>query len=327
MAIEWYVEQGGKTQGPMSGSTLKRLVVAGQIQPDDLVWKDGMPDWKPARSIKGLFPESSSKKSPPPLPKNRDKPKSSHSSVNQRHDHEATTTESFVFNPLVVGLMVIFFVPIGVLLVWFHPTWERSRKMWWTKVSAGIFLVYCVIGLVNEPVTPSAGHAARDTPSSHSEGETTSDDKDVNPDLLEAPKTTDTGAVESGASLEVVARFIQAMQDATDGEADITDHSSEIENDSRLKIVHAMGHLDEQKLYQYLRLKREMSDQWEPFPANLSFLLLLPSTEWPTACRRLGLTREEYSATVRLSLFLTGVPEDGIIEAVEEMTGEPLDSY
>jgi hypothetical protein len=53
---DWYYAAGGERHGPVSAPELKKLAGAGTLTPTDLVWKDGMADWVPARSIKGLFP-------------------------------------------------------------------------------------------------------------------------------------------------------------------------------------------------------------------------------------------------------------------------------
>ena len=58
MASEWYIARSGQRLGPYSSSDLRRLAVGGQLQPSELVWKDGMKKWHPASKIKGLFPAS-----------------------------------------------------------------------------------------------------------------------------------------------------------------------------------------------------------------------------------------------------------------------------
>jgi hypothetical protein len=55
MASHWYYAKGRKKHGPLAGRKLKQLAASGEIEADDLVWKTGMQDWKPARSIKGLL--------------------------------------------------------------------------------------------------------------------------------------------------------------------------------------------------------------------------------------------------------------------------------
>jgi len=51
--------------GPVPSQRLKELAASGELSPNDLVWKEGLAEWKPASTLKGLFPETSG---PPPLP-------------------------------------------------------------------------------------------------------------------------------------------------------------------------------------------------------------------------------------------------------------------
>ncbi|MEQ8853577.1 DUF4339 domain-containing protein [Gimesia sp.] len=84
MARQWYYEINGKRRGPVDSKTLKQLATSGRLKPTDLVWTDGKDEWKPARIVVGLFPESVvpppppvQKKSsvpPPPPPLKKQKP-------------------------------------------------------------------------------------------------------------------------------------------------------------------------------------------------------------------------------------------------------------
>ena len=56
MADELYYTHGGRHYGPVAGAELKELAAAGKLLPDDLIWKEGMEKWVPARSAKGLLP-------------------------------------------------------------------------------------------------------------------------------------------------------------------------------------------------------------------------------------------------------------------------------
>ena len=56
MADELYYQHGGQQYGPVTGPELKELAAEGKLLPDDLIWKQGMEKWVPARSAKGLFP-------------------------------------------------------------------------------------------------------------------------------------------------------------------------------------------------------------------------------------------------------------------------------
>jgi hypothetical protein len=62
MAGEWYYAKNGQQLGPVSAEVLTRLAASGQVQPTDLVWSEGMPNWAPARTVRAIFPEA------PPVP-------------------------------------------------------------------------------------------------------------------------------------------------------------------------------------------------------------------------------------------------------------------
>jgi len=51
----WYYAKGQTRLGPVSGQQLKELAGSGQLQPGDLVWQAGMPQWAPAGNVPGLF--------------------------------------------------------------------------------------------------------------------------------------------------------------------------------------------------------------------------------------------------------------------------------
>jgi hypothetical protein len=57
MGNEWHYTLNGQPAAvPVSAAQLKQLAVSGQLKPTDLVWQDGMLEWAPAGSVKGLFP-------------------------------------------------------------------------------------------------------------------------------------------------------------------------------------------------------------------------------------------------------------------------------
>ncbi len=56
MAAEWYYAKDDQQLGPLSASDLKALAKSGELSPSDLVWMEGMADWKPASGVKELFP-------------------------------------------------------------------------------------------------------------------------------------------------------------------------------------------------------------------------------------------------------------------------------
>jgi hypothetical protein len=56
MPTEWfYTVNGQQAPAPATAAQLKQMAAAGQLQPTDLVWQEGMANWAPASTIKGLF--------------------------------------------------------------------------------------------------------------------------------------------------------------------------------------------------------------------------------------------------------------------------------
>lgn len=64
MADQWYIRRAESKQGPFTSQKLRELAQNGQLQRDDLLWREGMAKWQPASAIGGLF----SAQQPPPLP-------------------------------------------------------------------------------------------------------------------------------------------------------------------------------------------------------------------------------------------------------------------
>src|SRR4051812_10106663 len=50
----WFYVRAGQQQGPTDLQSLSDLIRRGEIQPTDLVWRDGMPDWTPATQVPEL---------------------------------------------------------------------------------------------------------------------------------------------------------------------------------------------------------------------------------------------------------------------------------
>lgn len=52
---QWYYAHDGKQSGPVPISELQRLAGNGEFDPEkDLVWQEGLPDWKPASAVPEL---------------------------------------------------------------------------------------------------------------------------------------------------------------------------------------------------------------------------------------------------------------------------------
>lgn len=46
--MSWYLRDGLKPKGPFPEDEIKRLLLAGELSPEDLIWKDGPGEWKAA---------------------------------------------------------------------------------------------------------------------------------------------------------------------------------------------------------------------------------------------------------------------------------------
>lgn len=51
MSKAWYYAKDGNQIGPVPSDELKSLLRDGTIGPDDLLWREGFPDWRPARQV------------------------------------------------------------------------------------------------------------------------------------------------------------------------------------------------------------------------------------------------------------------------------------
>jgi hypothetical protein len=54
----WHYTSGGKQMSPVSLSELKQLLSAGGVKPTDMVWKEGMPRWVRASTVKELYADA-----------------------------------------------------------------------------------------------------------------------------------------------------------------------------------------------------------------------------------------------------------------------------
>jgi hypothetical protein len=53
--MSWYYQRGNEQVGPVEFEDLKRMVEAGVITRETLVWQTGMKDWQSAGIVEGLF--------------------------------------------------------------------------------------------------------------------------------------------------------------------------------------------------------------------------------------------------------------------------------
>lgn len=63
MSVLWYFTSAGKKMEPVTATELEQLAMSGHLQPNDLVWKEGMEAWAKASTIPGLIPANARPKS------------------------------------------------------------------------------------------------------------------------------------------------------------------------------------------------------------------------------------------------------------------------
>ncbi|MCI0681240.1 MAG: DUF4339 domain-containing protein [Gemmataceae bacterium] len=52
---DWYYALGNQQKGPVSLDALKQLAASGKLQRTDMVWREGMVEWKKAGQVDGIF--------------------------------------------------------------------------------------------------------------------------------------------------------------------------------------------------------------------------------------------------------------------------------
>ena len=153
---QWYFSKNNQQQGPVSAEQLKQLAASGQLQPTDMVWKEGMGQWAEARKLKGLFPTETTPPLPPPVPtvaKTASPPIPVTAPAKGFFAAPAASPNPVSPPPVpgpiakslpklppilytwpaVLALLAVCF-PFGHYLVWTHPNWTRRRKMIWSGV-------------------------------------------------------------------------------------------------------------------------------------------------------------------------------------------------
>jgi hypothetical protein len=62
--VQWYIARDGKQYGPVSAVEMAKLVELKHIKPNDLVWRPGFTDWRPAQAVFPATPEPASASMP-----------------------------------------------------------------------------------------------------------------------------------------------------------------------------------------------------------------------------------------------------------------------
>lgn len=144
MAQEWYYAQGDQKVGPVSAAELKRAAADGHLLPTDLVWTDGMTDWKEAKVVKGLAgvwaaSPAGGSAAPQTGPARRAIPSAeivTEEPLAGAASHPAVAAASVGQRAWLIGACLVLFFPVGLILVWRHPRMTTSTKWVITGVVA-----------------------------------------------------------------------------------------------------------------------------------------------------------------------------------------------
>jgi hypothetical protein len=78
--MQWYLARDGQQFGPISEAELTKFIELGHLQPNDLLWREGFPDWRPAmvvfppRAQAAMRPTGPAAPAPAPSPPNAVRP-------------------------------------------------------------------------------------------------------------------------------------------------------------------------------------------------------------------------------------------------------------
>ena len=79
--IQWFIARDGKQHGPLSDAEMRKLVELSHLRTNDLLWRQGFPDWRPALSV---FPMAAPEPVTAPPPAARPEDNSARPTVSPR---------------------------------------------------------------------------------------------------------------------------------------------------------------------------------------------------------------------------------------------------
>lgn len=128
MPSEWYYAQDGKKYGPVTPKQLRGMAEKGQLRPTDLVWREGMLDWRTAGTVKGLIRDQSS----------------------QMQRGAPVTAPALIERTGIIILSLFCCFPIGLYFVWRNRRWSSFDKCLWTFLLAASFVGLAILGFLQE---------------------------------------------------------------------------------------------------------------------------------------------------------------------------------
>lgn len=141
----WHYSVGGERFGPVTEAQLRLLAATGRLHPEDMVWRDGMPDWLPASKIPALFNSV-----PPPLPAKHENAPNDDASPPPPPSCTPAAPVKINYSAFaklyaaIVGTFVAVMVLTAII-----PTEQRNPTPW---EGIPVFCVFLAIGVVATPI-------------------------------------------------------------------------------------------------------------------------------------------------------------------------------
>jgi hypothetical protein len=123
MADAWFYLVQGTQSGPVDAARLRQMAASGELQPDSMLWKEGLAEWIPASRLNGLFAATTVR--PPPPPPNANSPAIAHDSSELTRLQSTIKTLQIVYAVL-FGISVVVIV-LQVVAIGFNPV---STAFW-----------------------------------------------------------------------------------------------------------------------------------------------------------------------------------------------------
>jgi hypothetical protein len=132
MSDSWYYSKGDEQFGPMPESELRGLADSGELQPTDMVWREGMSAWRQAGEFSALFPNADQRASSGPPPRKQSFDKRARETVDavNKHSEEVSKKlwffdlkfESF-FTPKLIGFAFLAWMTIAAISLAASAVW------------------------------------------------------------------------------------------------------------------------------------------------------------------------------------------------------------
>lgn len=169
--MDWFYSKNGTQQGPVSLDELMRKKQSGEVLPTDLVWKQGMPDWKPLSQVAELG--GGTTPSVPSYVPNAPSPYSQNPTASYAPSGipgSVPNIPNYLWQSIAVTLLCC--IPFGVVAIVYATKVDglvargdiagamdasKSARMW-VNISAGVSILMYIVIILLSVVSEVASH-------------------------------------------------------------------------------------------------------------------------------------------------------------------------